>query len=239
MNDNGNGTGYNPGKIQALGEEVKAAAKSACSSIETHVQTDIIDKMANAWFAGEAIDYFKNTLKPSVASTGDSIRTDLFNKFIENLVSAGEEWKKATQNDGSGEAAAADVSIEQIGADEAKIDVNVEGIKEQDGDGFIGIKDSEFSDVINSSIPDSKNSVKAEVEALKDTLHSSDAYVGGEQGAAVDGFFDKIVAAVIELYDKIAADLNTVFTEHQTQNTKDAETNASAWSGSSVTINTN
>lgn len=205
--------GYNQGKIEELRDPINQAAKAAARDIVETLESEIVQKMKDAWYAEEAVEFF-GEFKNVVASCGETIH-NAFNEFRRGVQEAGEYW--ATETKGTSPTLA---YIDQI-----ELDLNVGDIQAFNSEGDRALNENATSDVIRG-IPSVRTTIATKLGALEAELNATTSFLGGNQAQNIQTCFGEVLKALEKIFKFLNEGENSlmvVLEKYKVKYAKDAE----------------
>lgn len=180
-------TGYNAERVNELRGVINSTAQASSTSIVEILEADIIAKMAEVWYAPEAVTFFGN-FATAVAQAGTHLHS-AFDQFRLAIQESGVFWAENT----GGEAP----SLGEL--DEVKLILNIGAIQEKNAAGDVVI-DVDSANTVANSLGDVEAKIKSELESLAQNLDANTAFIGGGQAEALSECFIRVTGEVHKIF---------------------------------------
>ena len=177
------GVGYNDQECIQIDKGIENVYNTTVTSIQTHIEQDIVNEIAKEWYSEIAVDYM-GTFKNNCSNASDDVRV-VFQNFRDQIQSNITNWRERTGSTGR--------DLQDVS--QKNIDINVNAIKATDTDG-----NRYISDTIEQNLPQWILTCKSNIIADID-LCIVDNAVGGFIGEEQN---EKVNAAMATLSDIIA-----------------------------------
>lgn len=186
--------GFNPKMADNVMKAVDASYASVGKTIGTIIQNKILNPMGEAWYAPEAVKYWKGEdgkgFDPALTECEKKIK-NAYEVYKEGIDKAIKHW---SENTGSKFSKSATETKQQ------KIIVKYDCIKKAMPDGTRGI-DGDKAKKVESSLKQTQNDIKSELGKLGSKLTAVDQlFLGNNQAENARTCFKSINEAVSELF---------------------------------------
>ena len=221
-----NTSGFNKGKIEELGETMKASYNLLNNQIGEKIQAQLFVPMSTKWYAPEAQDYFNNKVAPKIIETGIKMG-EAYNYFKDWIQQTGTDWAQNTGNSGN-----APVLCEIPKTGIQNVDASI--IVDQDGDGNIFLNET-LAIAVAANLPSLHKEILNMVKAEHEKLDASMSFFGHGQAQAATRCFVRVADAIGELF-QLLDDLSDVIKDAANNYKQFAQQLASRFDQSSVTV---
>lgn len=186
--------GFNDTAIQNVYKSIGKSRTAVGEKIGEIIQNKILNPMGDAWWAPEAIKYWKGSdgkgFQPAVKKCETKIRK-AYEEFAEHVRVSVEHWQKNTGKADKVSVAKFDNPIE--------IKLNYDVIK-KDNNGVVGI-DDEKANSVEQSLSQVKNDIKSELVKLSSKLEGVETlFLGKNQAQDVQTCFKQVNEALSDLF---------------------------------------
>ncbi len=191
-------TGYNYIEVANLFAKVLDVATETKSILSRYLNEEVIDPMSKLWYAPEAKEFFKS-FQRTVAEEEKNI-DKAFQFFVDKIDLAQHDWSEETEG---GEVA------EKVTVETEKIFLNVAKIKDQnDGNIYIAERSAlNFAEGLTSLREKIVSDIKTQETLLKE---ASLAFIGDDQGAAIQKCFEGILKTISDIFDFLTTGENSL-----------------------------
>lgn len=184
--------GYNREAIEGLRDVIFTIAEKASATITDTMQAEIVDKMANLWYAPDAVTFF-NDFATRVSNSAVKFN-EVFDSFRQNIENAGVLWAEQTGGDNP--------SLSEISSIE--LTLSVASIQDNH-DGNIFINADEATALANK-LELVKGSIKTSLATLANELDVATAFIGGGQSGAIETCFAGVMDLVNDIFKYLTED---------------------------------
>lgn len=226
-------TGYNKDEIETkLTGCLNDLVAEIGNIVVRNLKTGLVDPISTKWYAKEAQDYFKDSIAPSVKSSGETIR-GLLVDYADKIENAGKRWGNTTGNEPPvlGE-------INEIGTN---YDLNVDAIQKTRSDGAAVLYEKDVNDIA-TGLTRVEETINNEIIALGNKMNASTSFLGHEQAEEIKKCLDKIIAEIHKMFQSLISGSEPTSIAFQLQKFKEkyatqAEFEEKVWSNTTVNIN--
>lgn len=186
--------GFNDSVIQNVYKAIGTSRSAVGEKIGGIIQNKVLNPMGDAWWAPEAVKYWKGTdgkgFQPAVKKCETKIKK-AYEQFADQVRVSVEHWQKNTGKADKVSAAKFDAPLQ--------IKLNYDVIK-KDNNGVVGIDDQKAT-TVEQSLPNVKNDIKAELGKLASKLEGVETlFLGKNQAQDVQTCFKQVNEALSELF---------------------------------------
>ncbi len=206
-------TGFDPEEINQLAKKVEEYAKETGTVITDNLEKGIISPISKCWYTPEGRKYWEG-FRDVVSATGKEIAKS-YNSFIDVIGSAEKNWAENTQ---------ATVNIVKGTIDNVNMNLNIEEIKEKDGN-RMGINEQEAT-VVAGNISNVQSNIKEGLSNIAKKLDANSAFIGQNQGEAVQSLFNRLADSVSEIFKFLTEDGAMTTSSGESQSVRTAIKNA-------------
>lgn len=191
------GTGYNCEQIEALATVIDEAAQSAASGIVETLHNGVIVPISEAWYAGDAQEYFQGFAE-TVAESGRAIQ-EYFDIFRMNVETAGKEWAEFAKGPSPTLSPVSEITL-TLPTDE---------ILQQDSNGNTVIIEDKAQEVANG-LEEVLEEIQTNLNDIADNLDASTAFLGHGQDEGVKECFVNVSNKVKEVFNYLTEGDNSL-----------------------------
>lgn len=186
--------GFNPKMVDNVIKAVDKSYSAVGKTIGTIIQNKILNPMGEAWYAPEAVKYWKGEegkgFDPALTKCEEKIKK-AYEDYKQGLSKAVVHWAENT-----GYNAESKISV----TEKQEIKVKYDCIKQQKEDGTIGIEGDKAKKV-ESSLKQTQNDIKSELGKLGSKLADIDKlFLGKSQAENARTCFKAVNEAVADLF---------------------------------------
>lgn len=192
------GIGYNESALQNVYNSLNTSRGKVAETVANVIQTKILTPIGDAWWAKEAVEYWKGNadgkgFQPAVEKCAKKIN-EAYVKFAEAVNKSVEHWAKNTGSD------VKVAPVKSASDNDFKINLNYDCILAKRQDGFVGIDEDGANAVVNS-LKVAQNDIKSELGKLASKLDGVDTlFLGKKQAENVQKCFKAVNEAIAELF---------------------------------------
>lgn len=191
-------TGYNYKEMTGLTAEVSRVAANTKKVIQACLDDDIVEPMSKLWFAPEAKEFFTK-FGETVTKSGEEMKK-AFETFDKNIEEAQKAWSEKTGGGNTG-------SI--IGLPTMELKINVGAFKESDGGNIVLYEKQAIA--FAESLDGVQKKLSKSIEEQRTELSKAvTAFLGHEQGEAVNKCFDGVLTAVGTIFTYLSVGENSL-----------------------------
>lgn len=173
--------GYNLSEMESVRDAINNAAKKSSQKIIERLEDEIITPISKAWYAPEAVEFFKGFAQ-TVSGAGGKI-TEAFNSFKDAVAAAANYWAEST---GSRKR----INLPPI--DSVELNLSVDKIQEEDANQDVKIYSDKAQQVANN-LENVEQEIKNDLAAISSNLRESEkAFIGNGQSDAITKCFESV-----------------------------------------------
>lgn len=195
--------GYNEGLIHNLINSEQSAYDQIMSALGDKM-TEMTTAIAGLWYAGNAVRFFNEYLKPVVDDTAN-VTTQQFQNIVDTVNSAGQGWANTTEN------SYGPVSFAVSGKQ-----VDVSSIKSVDGNGSSYMTKGTTSDTFNSKLNEVTQIVSDALETAKSAASNS-GFLSSQNEGTLQQSLATISNKFNEMMSNIRSEFNTAMNAKEDQ----------------------
>ena len=185
--------GYNEGLIHSLINNEQSAYDQIMSALGDKM-TEMASAIAGLWYAGNAVRFFNEFLKPVVDDTAN-VTTQQFQNIVDTVNSAGQGWANTTEN------SYGPVSFAPSGKQ-----VDVSSVREADGNGSSYMTKGTTSDTFNTKLNEVTQIVSDALETAKSAASNS-----GFLSSQNEGTLQQSLATISNKFNEMMSNIRTEF----------------------------
>ena len=185
--------GYNEGLIHNLINSEQSAYDQIMSALGDKM-TEMTTAIAGLWYAGNAVRFFNEYLKPVVDDTAN-VTTQQFQNIVDTVNSAGQGWANTTEN------SYGPVSFAPSGKQ-----VDVSSVREADGNGSSYMTKGTTSDTFNTKLNEVTQIVSDALETAKSAASNS-----GFLSSQNEGTLQQSLATISNKFNEMMSNIRTEF----------------------------
>lgn len=185
--------GYNEGLIHNLINSEQSAYDDIMTALGDKM-TSMVGEIAGLWYAGNAVTFFNQYLKPVVDDTAN-VTTQQFENIINTVNSAGDGWARTTEN-----------SYGSVSFNASGKQVDVSSIKSVDGNGSSYMTKGTTSETFNTRLNEITQSVSSALETAKSAASNS-GFLSSEN----EGTLEQSLATIASKFEDMMNNIRTEF----------------------------
>ena len=185
--------GYNEGLIHNLINSEQSAYDQIMSALGDKM-TEMASAIAGLWYAGNAVRFFNEFLKPVVDDTAN-VTTQQFQNIVDTVNSAGQGWANTTEN-----------SYGHVSFAPSGKQVDVSSVREVDGNGSSYMTKGTTSDTFNTKLNEVTQIVSDALETAKSAASNS-----GFLSSQNEGTLQQSLATISNKFNEMMSNIRTEF----------------------------
>ena len=185
--------GYNEGLIHNLINSEQSAYDQIMSALGDKM-TSMVSDISTLWYAGNAVTFFNQYLKPVVDDTAN-VTTQQFQNIVDTVNSAGQGWANTTEN------SYGPVSFAVSGKQ-----VDVSSVREADGNGSSYMTKGTTSDTFNTKLNEVTQIVSDALETAKSAASNS-----GFLSSQNEGTLQQSLATISNKFNEMMSNIRSEF----------------------------
>lgn len=195
--------GYNEGLIHNLISKEQTAYDDIMSALGDKM-TEMAVTIAGLWYAGNAVRFFNEFLKPVVDDTAN-VTTQQFQNIVDTVNSAGQGWAKTTEN-----------SYSYVNFAPSSKTVDVSSVREADGNGSSYMTKGATSETFNNRLNEITQAVSSALDAAK-TAATTSGFLSSQNEGALQQSLASIANKFNDMMNNIRTEFNTAMNAKEDQ----------------------
>lgn len=185
--------GYNEGLIHNLINSEQSAYDQIMSALGDKM-TSMVSDISTLWYAGNAVTFFNQYLKPVVDDTAN-VTTQQFQNIVDTVNSAGQGWANTTEN------SYGPVSFAVSGKQ-----VDVSSIKSVDGNGSSYMTKGTTAETFNTKLNEITQTVSDALDTAKSAASNS-----GFLSSQNEGTLQQSLATISNKFNEMMSNIRSEF----------------------------